>query len=289
MLAPLLTVAFSGALLTVEASAQGAVSAARGATRVPVLAVTLLADCANAAPVAVRELAVRQHGLGDAADIAGITVLQGRTRLAPSVAVDRRSRTAVLRPRGLALDPCDRRTLTVAVTLSEQAAPGGEHRFSLARVTAESGGAVRSGATDAAPQDPPAVVQPADATTVRLTPLPLLRRISYGGNRTIFRFLLRGGTDDVVVDAITFFNAGSASGDDLQRLRIASSGGESLSDTVAALQGEVVRIPFSSPLSLGRHQERMLQLLADVRASIRRTVRMELQEASDIEWRKRGR
>jgi hypothetical protein len=56
-----------------------------------------------------------------------------------------------------------------------------------------------------------------------------------------------------------------------------------LSPTVETLTGDHVRLTFDPPLLIHRNEVRMINLLADIRASRRRTVQLLIQEPSDIE------
>ncbi len=56
-----------------------------------------------------------------------------------------------------------------------------------------------------------------------------------------------------------------------------------MSDTSTSLNEATIRITFSSPFIIQRNQSQMLLLLGDVTASKRKTIRLTVQEQSDIE------
>lgn len=275
--------------VTAQPSASMAVS--RGALRVPFVTVTVAVSCSAAAPVTLSTLRVHHEGLGSAEDIDGLYVLDGHTRESRVQQLAATSRTATLRLRPMAMHPCSERTLTVAGNFSAEAAFAGEHRFVVESVT----GLLGDSAYDVVPAPLPAVkplrVAPSDVEAPSLTPRPLSGRITYGTARTLARFLLSGGSEDLSISALTLTNRGSATNADLQNLRIVNAKGQTLTGVTEALAEDRVRLEFSPPLVLERSTELLLEVRGDVRASVRRTVRLELEEQSDIEWetvRRRG-
>lgn len=275
--------------VVVQPSTQASVS--RGATRVPLATVTVSVSCDAPAPVTLSTLRVRHEGLGSAEDIDSLYVLDGHTRESRQQQLARKSRTATLRLRPIAMHPCSERMLTVAGSFSPDAAFAGEHRIVVEAVT----GLLGESAYDVTPVALPAVkplrVTPSDVEPPQVTPRPLSGRISYGTARTLARFLLSAGSDDLSLTALTFVNQGSARNADLQQLHIVNAKGHALTNVTASLAGDRVRLEFSPALVLERSTDLLLEVRGDVRASVRRTVRLELEEESDIEWeavRRRG-
>lgn len=263
--------------------------APRGASRVALLTVHVALPCSADGAVTLQSLHVKREGLGDAADIEGLYVLEGSIRQSRVQTIDRKSQDAVLRLRAASLLPCEARTLTVAGSFASTAAAGAEHRVSLRQITMmHADGTVVTTDIDAAVL-PPARIAPVDSAPPVFTLRPLSRRISYGAGRTLARFLLSAQEDDLLMHAITLENRGSASGNDLQNLRIVNAKGEILTTTQVSLDGDRVRLEFRPPLLLERSSERLLELRGDVRSSIKKTVRLELTETDDMEWTKAGR
>ncbi len=85
--------------------------------------------------------------------------------------------------------------------------------------------------------------------------------------------------------ALTLTNGGSARGTDLRSLALYSSANKRLSGVVASLDGDRVRLVMDPPFFLQRSAQYLVEVRADVRASSRRTLALEVDEASDVETR----
>lgn len=265
------------------------VSVARGASRVPFATLNITAPCDAPEPLVLHSLKIRHEGLGAVSDIEGVYVLDGLLRQSRLHTLDRKLQTAVIRLRPVTIQPCDRKTLVLAGNLASDATAASEHRFIVDEVLGAYGSASLSVMPASMREATPTRVAPVDVEAPLLTPRPLSRRINYGTARTLARFLLSAGKDDLVITAMTFENSGSASDADLQNLRIVNAKGTVLTDVQPSLEGDRVRFTFSPPLSLERSIELLLEIRGDVRSSIRRTVDLRLTEESDIEWETRRR
>ncbi|TSC78634.1 MAG: hypothetical protein G01um101425_1036 [Candidatus Peregrinibacteria bacterium Gr01-1014_25] len=266
--------------LTVSSAPVPVTAVAPGSQRVPVLRVMFRATCDAA--VTVRSLNLLRRGQGSAADIAGVHALDGWQRVS-RVASVQRDGAAIVRLGRLTLEPCGQKTLTIVADIGASAARAGEHRFvltqasdidaadatvllvpgSLASQTARVAGPERSVVTVAYPQ--------------------LTEPVRYGEHRTIARLRLGvEGEDDVRLQTILLTNDGSARDDDVQNIVLESSSGQRLTGTAAQMDGESVLLTFQPPLLIGRNEERLMKLTADVRASKRRTIRFLVEEPGDI-------
>lgn len=266
--------------LTVTQTSSVTGSIPLGANRVPVMQLSLQASCS--APVTIQSITVHHKGLGALTDIAKVYVLEGTTRLSRGSILQKQTGTAILRLSHITIPACKTRVFVVAMDLSATAAAGSEHTLSL-----ESAEDI---ATNAA-----VTVQAKTTTTTSIAPssrggvtfaiVPLASQNTlFGKGRTLLRFSLKANNDtNQLIDAITFTNDGSATNSDLQNLAIFSTNGEQVSDTISSLDGDIVRISFSTPLLLQKNALRLLTLRGDVTASRRRTIRLTVEETSDIE------
>ncbi len=272
----------AASLLTVQELSRPGGSVPLGAQRVPVLTLRMTASCAS--EVRVASVALQHRGLGNPQDIAGIYAFSNGVRRSRSVAPSGKKGIATLTLRGLAVPACGTVTLDILADVKSTASASGEHAFSL----------VWTGNVVTDPPIPVVLNLAGDAATrtipvgnvigtVTADSLPLPNTLTYGSTRTLARLRLTAKDADRQLTAITFFNDGSARDADLQNLFLETSGHTRLSPTVLTLQGDRIRIELQPPLVLRRNEVRLVQLLGDVRASRRKTVRLIIQEPSDIE------
>lgn len=258
--------------------------------RVPFLQVSVTASCQIKSPLTVGQITVKHSGLGASQDLSGVYALSRAVRVSSVLPINAHDQTVNLRLRSFSVPPCQSRTLTIVADIAAEAAASSEHVFSLQSLLAQSGGTaaavqIKTGTE----QLPPTGIAPTGVDPPALEFRTLTQRIVYGTARSVSRFLLTGGKDDLLIDAITFHNSGSAKDEDLQNFTIQDAKHDTLTNVTASLSGSDVRLTFNPPLRLERSMELLLDLKADVRSSIRRTVHFGLDEATDIEWEKAGR
>ena len=254
-----------------------------GAQRVTMLTVRFTASCAR--DVRVDGMTVHHQSLGDFHDVERVYGMEGgkrQTRSAPMIGPDG---TATIRWfRGLIIHACKTASIDVVADFSRSAAAAGEHSFGIeSRADVDADAPVRIVVNPAGAQS---VTVPVGSVTGTVTSeyLPLPGNLSYGANRTVARLRLKADShEDQAVSAITFVNEGTARGADLQNFLLETSGHTILSATYPALEGDRIRVQLDPPLVLRRSETRLVQLLADVRASRRKTVKFVIQEPSDIE------
>ena len=272
----------SASLLTVQELSRPGGSVPLGAQRVPMLTLRMTASCGG--DVRVASLTLQHRGLGSPQDIAGLYAFLNGVRRSRSVAPGGKNGTATLTLRGVTVPACGTVSLEILGDVKSTAASSGEHAFSLvwagSVVTDPPVPVVLNLAGDAAARTVPVGTV---VGTVTADPLPLPNTLSYGAARTLARLRLTAKGDDRRLIAITFVNDGSARDADLQNLFLETSGHTRLSPTVLTLQGDRIRVELQPPLVLKRNEVRLVQLLGDVRASRRKTVRLIIQEQGDIE------
>lgn len=252
----------------------------RGASRVAMLDITLEASCD--ADVQVRELAVRHEGLGAASDIERVYLTKGIRRISRAASFSANDHVARLRVGGLTVERCGRTTVTVRADYSVSASSGGEHRVMLTGTEDIVSSAVRIDLTETTA---PGTVRatPSPAGMIDVAYLPVHGTVRYGRNRVISRLRLDAdGGSDHLLSAITLTNEGSARDADLRNLFIEMSG-KRVTGTLRRLDDDRAVFTFDPPVRLGRNQSRVLEVHADVRASSRRTIRLVLEEPSDLD------
>lgn len=265
--------------VNVHTEAPAISSVARGAQRVPVLHITLAVPCSSQ-NVTVSSLTIERRGLGRPSDITHVYVLDGTTRITRAYTLPSNHEPLTVALRGLGIDACKTRNLTLAVDFSAEAEAASEHAFRLVSVQAGNAAVTLETPTSKALQvgasGTPAIV------TAEL--LPVLTTVSYGRNKTVARLSLQGTAGkNQRITAITLTNNGSAADDNLQNLAWYTRTGEKISDVLPQLQGRMARIMLSPGLLLEGRDTKLIELHADVRSSRKRTIRWSIEEPSDIE------
>lgn len=269
-------------LLIVQELSRPGGSVPLGAQRVPMLTLRLTASCAK--DVHVVSLAVQHRGMGNPGDISSLYALFKGVRRSRGVAPNGQNGVAAIKLRGVTVPACSTVSVEILGDVKSDAASSGEHAFSL----------IWAGNVLTEPLVPVALNLEGDAA-IRTVPvgvavgavtadlLPVPNTLTYGSARTLARMRLKAAGADQLVTAITFVNDGSARDADLQNLFLETSGHTRLSPTFPKLDGDRVRVELQPPLSLRMNETRLIQLLGDVRASRRKTVRLLLQEPGDVE------
>lgn len=268
--------------ITVQAVPRPSMSVAIGAQRVTMLTVRFTASCDR--DVHLHSITLHHRGLGFFADIERVYAMVGTVRKTRTAPLTGSEGTVTLRFRGMTVPACSTVSADILADFSANSTASGEHALfvdsrddidanSPARILLNPAGAV------------PLTTQVGRGTgTVSAEFLNIPVPLSYGSARTVARFRLKAdGRDDQVLSAITFVNDGTARGNDLENFVLETSGHTVLSSTVPSLDGDRVRIGLNPPLTLHRNEVRLFQLLADIRASRRKTVHFILQEPADLE------
>jgi len=124
-------------------------------------------------------------------------------------------------------------------------------------------------------------VAPVSEGTIEVEYLPVLTSTTYGAGRTLLRMRLTARDEDQFVYSVTLTNAGKARGADLKNLSLGTRDG-ALTDVAASMTDDKVTLTFDPPLRLDRGEDILLLLKGDVRASRKKTIDFEVEEASDI-------
>ncbi len=278
-LAPTLAFAADGGFTVVAESSQGTIP--RGAQRVPVL--TLYVDTPCTGTPAISEIAVRHQGQGDIADIDQLYAFMNGERVGKTGAKVRRDGVARISLQGIQVPACVKGVqIQIVADFVQNSSVYGEHRF----VIPDSSSIAASAPVTLMQQKTAAVIRSVgqETGTVVVEFLPLTETVSYGDRRTVARLRLSvSGNRDQGISAITFTNQGSATNADLQNLYVANTRGEALTLSAPALMNDHVQLVFVKPLSLRRSEVRLLNLVADVKASRRRTIRFSVEQPVDVQ------
>ncbi len=286
MIAP---VAFAGTPVppgTVEVGATSlplAGSIPRGAQRYPLMTLALRTPCD--APVTLTSLTLQHRGLGDARDFDGVYAWVGDQRVTRSF-VPQKDGAVTVRFRNYVLPACGETVVTILVSISPDAALGGEHLLEFKGGTAADASVRFVAVASGTPSPAATVPQRVQPGTIDVEYLSITGSQSYGANRVLQRLrLVARSRGDQQVTAIRFTNQGSARDTDLRSLYLRGSDGTPLSAKADRMDGDTVRLTLDPPLTLQGNDVRVLELRGDIRASRKKTIRWTIEEASDIESR----
>ncbi|MDD5026597.1 MAG: hypothetical protein PHH13_04480 [Candidatus Peribacteraceae bacterium] len=268
--------------LTVEPmrGVEGMISVPPGAQRVPMLTLRMTAACGGDVPVTA--VTVEHRGLGSAADIDRVYAMSDGRRLSRGMQIADRSGVVQLRLQHFSVPACSTKEVGIFVDFSNSAAVAGQHRFTIrfandvdalpaqVLLLSERVGTMRQTVGKS-------------TGTITVAYLSVQKPVYYGADRTVARFTLTADqTEDHAITSITLTNEGSARNQDLRSLSLYASG-KRVTKMAESLDDDRVRLVFDPAFSLQRGQQRVFTLHADVRASIRKTIQLLIEEPSDIE------
>lgn len=272
----------AGTLTVVTDSMQTAGSLPRGASHVPFLTVSLSASCES--EIKVSSIDLTHIGLGLSTDIASVYAVDGFTRTTRAAHFDRQRNKATLRFRSLTLPKCGAATFTLFGDMRTDSQVASEHGIVLASVTDIVSSAKR---TNLLSEDKTkkvlsvSPVQTEESLTVRL--LPISTRIQYGNIETVARVQLTAGPGSAhLLKSITFTNAETARDMDLQWLSLETLSGTGLTAPVPRMRGYTATLQFSPTIVLQAGETKVLNLKAEIHASVRKKINFVIEEPSDI-------
>lgn len=266
--------------VTVKASSARAATVAPGMQRVEMLRLQLNAGCAD--DVSINTITIQRRGLGANEDIEAVYAIHRGVRVSVARSVSRRDGLVDLNVRRLMLPACDTEEVYIYADFSTDAAIAGEHSFVLkgieagkatVRIDKQLGQFIRERATTAG----------RSIGQISVDYRSVNNRVHYGSRQRIARFTLSADNrDDHLVRAITFTNNGSAGDDDLQNLFLEFRN-RRVSTVASQLIGDKVRLEFDPPFALPKNSTLLFSVRADVRAGRSRTIRLLIEEPSDVE------
>jgi hypothetical protein len=254
----------------------------QGAQRIPVLSLHLSATCAG--PVSISSITVHHAGLGSASDILRLYIMDGTSRLTRGSVPTGSRPQATLRFRpSLVIPACTSRNFTVDADFAPNIAAGSEHAFTINGAADINAG--KSTVTVSAMGSVPVHATPSTPVAITVTFLPILANtVLFGGDRTLARFQLLSTSDhDQLISAITLTNDGSAQNGDLQNLTLVSSSKKLLSNILPSLSVRSAPFVLDPPMRLPAHSLMLLEMHGDVVASKRYTIKIILDEPSDLQ------
>ena len=249
---------------------------ARGATHVPVLTAALTASCDG--NVSLESITVAQHGQGVPSDIAGLSLWSGNGRVSRTHALDEKARKVLLRfSQPLLIKACATIPLQVFADFTPSARTGDRHSFALegmgnifmtpplAGETFEMGS------------------EPAGGVTLTYEDLPeesvgIDRRETVIGT---FR-ISADDTEDQTLSALTLKNAGTARDGDITALFIRRSDGPRLTEVAPEFTDDHATLLFDPPYTVRAGAAVMLEVIANVVDGRGRSVRVQMEEGSDL-------
>lgn len=261
---------------------QSAESIPRGAQRVRLLSIRMTAACTE--PLVIRSIELQHSGMGDVRDIDRVYLMEYDLRLTRGRTFSSRNTTVRLPLRSFVIPVCEERSIDVAVDFAGDAAVGGNHRITIQSVRSIDSSPSIQSLTTGKSASSQLVGSPNPGTiSVEYPALPSGQAL-YGRHRTVGRILLSANSlQDHRITAIVLTNEGSARDHDLENLSLENSSGDPLTAVVSSLDRDSVRFVFDPPLLLGKNENRLLLIKADVRASRRRTIQLEVEEPGDLE------
>ena len=267
-------------VLLVATHQQPGITVPRGASRVPLLSISLAAPCTQ--NVFVEEVTLYHRGAGLLNEMESVYLLQDQRRVSNVRGFSSRNGELTLRLQaGFFVRACETTVLYATADFATDAL--GEHRLEIRSkddisaslpVTLESIHSVDSSALQ---------VAGATVAKVKVTQLPLRTNPTYGREKTLARFRFAAQNDDTLLYTITLTNNGSARDRDIQNIVLQGSNGEVLTNTADELLRNIVRLEFNPPLGIEKGESRTVELRGNIRASRSRTIDFEIEEDSDIE------
>ncbi len=269
-----------GGRLTVRSHPQGGRTIAPGMQRIPMLDIMIDASCTS--DVALYDLTVRRKGLGLNSDIDRVYVMSNGKRISRTRQVSNNRGDISFHFRNQIIPACGSKTLSVFADFSTSASIAGEHTFVIENEY-DLGSSASKIILDKGP-----MVYPTKRTsgrvigTISVDYLNVTSPVRYGNNRTIQRFVLEADNrTHHIIESITFTNEGSARNADLQDLYL-QAGRKIMTNILPWMEGDRITFYFDPPVSLRKNHRRKFELKADVMASRSRTIRLEIEEPSDI-------
>ncbi len=274
--------ATEAALTIVQTPARLTVSVPQGAQRVPMASMALTASCAG--DVTISAIKVRHEGLGGEEEIRGLYAvdIKGK-RMTNAVTFQGTPPKATVRFRTFTIPQCTTVTINLLADITDNAKAGSEHRVSITATNDVESTAETVAVQSSAGRTSTVRLAPATngVISVKYPSIPVALR--FGADRVVARLqLTANGEEDHLIDSITLTNQGKARNGHLQNLTVQTSAEVTLSDEVAQLDGDSVTFHFSPPLLLERNQTRLLNVHADVRAGVKLTVKLMVEEPSDL-------
>ena len=279
--APLTDIPAERGQVIVEVQQPNMHSIQQGSQRVPMLTLTVQASCD--APVTIDSIQVRRRGLGQSTDISAVYAMANGTRLNRSSQLNRAGFTQ-LRFRNLMVSACEKLLIQVMADFHTDAQIAGEHWFDVASSSdfSSSASSVRllSGkepvrrSTGGGPS----------VGVISVEYPRLLSTVRYGPGRTVARLRLSAdGSNDHAIHSITLTNDGSARNSDLQNIVLRAGRNRHISTVLRQMKNDKVLLILDPPLLLNKNQSRLVEVQADVRASRSRTLKLIVEQSSDID------
>lgn len=270
----------TGELTIQRTDADGVGSVPKGATRVPVAVLTLIASCD--ADISLESMELRHAGLGSTADIQSVYLSDDSRRLTRAQRFGSKGTIVNVRfLRPFVIHRCDAQKLVVHLDISRSADIAGEHRIEIV-----SGGVLSSAKVvtiDERASDQTVVTTPFQVGSLSVRFLPTQRPLQYGRRQTVARLqITTDAKQSHLLTKILLTNNGSARDMNLLRFTVEKSDGVNLIAPATRMHGRTVVLEFSPSFPISRGQTVVFSLVADVRTRYSDTVDFALEEPSDL-------
>jgi hypothetical protein len=252
-----------------------------GSQRVPMLTLAVQASCD--ASVGIESIQVRRRGLGQSTDISAVYAMANGTRLNRSSQLNRAGFTQ-LRFRNLTVAACEKLLIQVMADFAEDAQIAGEHWFEVVSPSDIATTATSVKLLSGKEQVRRSTGGGPSVGVISVEYPRLLTTVRYGAGRTVARLRLSAdGSNDHAIHSITLTNDGSARNSNLQNIVLRAGRNRHISAVLRQMQKDKVKLVLKPPLLLSKNQSRLLEVQADVRASRSRTLKLIIEQSSDIE------
>ena len=269
-------------ILTIQALPVNLDGIPQGATRVPLLPLSLNASCDS--DISVSYIRVRRTSMGDVTDLKGAYMMNGDRRLTrvAQFSSTGSGQTVTLRLKDFTIPACKTLRLDVAVDFIRGATPGGRFAFSIespADIVSTADKVIALYPIRPAARAPEVVPEAAGDVVVTFLPIGDVGAIR---NETFAKFMVQArGNSHQLLESITLTNGGSARDTDLRNLYITRHGGRAITGIKKSLDDDSVTFRFTQTFFLKKGQTVSFELRGQAYTSSR-TINFGLEEESDL-------
>ncbi|MCP6720044.1 MAG: peptidoglycan-binding protein [Patescibacteria group bacterium] len=260
----------TGLAVSLASDTQLGTSLPKGAANVPFLKFNL------AGSGTVQTIVVRRVGAGATTDFDNVYLYDGVTRLTSGRSVNSSSHESTFTNLNLAVSGV--KTLTVVADMSSTAAAANRHSFEVVAVTADasvSGIPTRGNEMN---------VSGSTAGSLTAAKTGSLSNPSIGQvGANVSQFRLSAATEDVEVERIALFYAGTISKSNISNFVLKDVAGNTLATVASINTDDLIIFELSTPLKVLKGDNETLKITADVgNAKKDETIKIYVEEKSDI-------
>ncbi len=216
-------------------------------------------------------LTLKSNGVGNAGDIAAAYLYDGATRLTSGKSFNTSTKEATF---NLSLAISGTKTLTLIIDVATAATAADQHAFAVINI---------NGTAIAGVQGNTFTIGAQKVSTVIVDPLtaPANPKVGTEG-ALIAEIKITGGTNDAVINQLTFTQIGSIGADEIDNF-VLKQGTVTVATASALTNGDKIVLPFTTPYSLLSGAIKNFSLYADVAGRPGRTISVYIDESTDIQ------